>query len=131
MLKEFKDFLLRGNLVALAVAVVIGVAFNDVIQAFVRDIITPLIAAIGGNPDFSDLTFEINNSTFRYGDFLNFVITFIIIAAVIFFLVVRPVQKLMDRRKGEVADDEKKCPECLGAIPIDATRCAFCTTKVA
>lgn len=131
MLKEFKDFLLRGNLVALAVAVVIGVAFNDVIKAFVADIITPLIAAIGGNPDFSDLTFEINNSTFRYGDFFNFVITFVIIAAVIFFLVVRPVQKLMDRRKGEVAPGEKKCPECLSDIPIEATRCAFCTTKVA
>ncbi len=132
MLKDFKEFLLRGNLVALAVAVVIGVAFAAVIDSLVASIITPLIAAIGGQPDFSDLTFEINNSTFTYGLFLNSLISFVIIAAVIFFLVIRPVNALIERsRKGEPDDPTlKKCPECQMEIPADATRCAFCTSTV-
>ena len=132
MLKDFKEFLLRGNLVALAVAVVIGVAFAAVIDSLVASIITPLIAAIGGQPDFSNLTFEINNSTFTYGLFLNSLISFVIIAAVIFFLVIRPVNALIERsRKGEPDDPTlKKCPECQMEIPADATRCAFCTSTV-
>lgn len=97
MLKDFRDFVLRGNVVALAIAVVVGVAFGAVITSFVEDIITPLIAAIGGQPDFSDLTFTINGSVFRYGQFINAVISFLIIAAVVFFLVIRPMNRLMER----------------------------------
>lgn len=132
MLKDFKEFLLRGNLVALAVAVVIGVAFGAVITSFVENIITPLIAAIGGQPDFSELTFEINNSTFHYGLFINALIAFVIIAAVVFFLVIRPVNALVERsRKGEPEDPTlKKCPECRMEIPVEATRCGFCTSTV-
>jgi large conductance mechanosensitive channel len=101
MLSDFRDFILRGNVVALAVAVVIGVAFGAVITSFVENIITPLIAAIGGQPDFSDLSFTINDSIFRYGLFINALIAFLIIAAVVFFLVVRPVNKLMKRYEEE------------------------------
>jgi large conductance mechanosensitive channel len=132
VLKDFKLFLLKGNLVALAVAVVIGVAFAALIAALVEDIITPLIAAIGGNPDFSDLTFTVNGSVFRYGAFFNALISFVIIAAVVFFLVVRPVNALIERsRRGKPLDPTKKnCPECKSEIDIDATRCAFCTVQV-
>jgi large conductance mechanosensitive channel len=132
VLKDFKEFLLRGNLVALAVAVVIGVAFGAVITSLVENIITPLIAAIGGQPDFSGLTFEINSSTFHYGLFINALISFIIIAAVIFFLVIRPVNALVERsRRGEPEDPTlKKCPECQMEIPAEATRCPFCTSSV-
>ena len=132
MLKDFKEFLLRGNLVALAVAVVIGVAFAAVIDSLVASIITPLIAAIGGQPDFSNLTFEINNSTFTYGLFLNSLISFVIIAAVIFFLVIRPVNALIERsRKGEPdAPTLKNSPGGQMETPADATRCAFCTSTV-
>ena len=133
MLREFKKFLLRGNLIELAVAVVIGIAFGAVIASFVEDIVTPLIAAIGGKPDFAGLTFEINGSVFRYGEFLNSLVSFLIIAAVIFFVVIVPVNKLVERsRKAPPPDPTtKKCPECLSTIPADATRCAFCTTQVA
>jgi len=132
MLKDFKEFILQGNVVQLAVAVVIGVAFGAVITSFVEDLLTPLIAALGGEPDFSALTFEINDSVFRYGAFINAVIAFLIIAAAIFFLVVRPVNALMERRRGQEPEDPtlKKCPECISEIPADATRCAFCTTTV-
>jgi large conductance mechanosensitive channel len=132
MLKDFKQFLLRGNVVALAVAVVIGVAFGAVINSFVEDLLTPLIAAAGGQPDFSALTFEVNGSTFRYGSFVNAVISFLIVAAAVFFLVVRPVNALVERsRREEPADPtEKKCPECRSDIPLDATRCAFCTVQL-
>jgi large conductance mechanosensitive channel len=132
VLKEFREFILRGNLVDLAVAVVIGTAFAAVIAALVADIITPIIAAIGGQPDFSDLTFTINGSEFKYGHFINAVITFLIIAAAVFFLVVKPVNALMARRKVETPVDEqtRKCPECLSEIPVPATRCAFCTAQV-
>ncbi len=131
-MKEFKQFLLRGNMIELAVAVVIGVAFGAVITALVADLITPLIAAIGGKPDFSSLMFTINNSTFRYGAFINSVLSFVIIAAVIFFLVIRPVNAMMSRRAGDATDDESKrqCPECLAEIPVQAHRCMFCAQVV-
>lgn len=133
LLNDFKAFILRGNVVDLAVAVVIGVAFKSVIDAFVADLITPLVAAIGGNRDFSSLHFTIHNSTFVYGDFINQVISFLIIAAVVFFFIVTPVNALMARARKEPPADpsEKKCPECLSDIPVDARRCAYCTTQIA
>ena len=132
LVKEFRQFILRGNLVDLAVAVVIGTAFAAVITALVADLVTPLIAALGGKADFSSLTFEINGSTFRYGHFLNALIAFVTVAAVIFFAVLKPVNALMARRKVDTPADEttRSCPECLSDIPIAATRCAFCTTEV-
>jgi large conductance mechanosensitive channel len=132
MLKEFRDFILRGNVVDLAVAVVIGAAFGALVTALVADFITPLIAAIGGQPDFSGLTFTINESVFRYGDFLNALISFLIIAAVIFFFVVKPLNTLMTRFKPETPVDQptRACPECLSDIPVPARRCAFCTAEV-
>src|ERR1700688_3911194 len=116
----------------LAVAVVVGVAFTAVITALVRDLITPLISAIGGNPDFSSLTFTIHHSTFRYGDFLNYLISFVVVAAVVFFLVVKPVNALVERsRRNSPADPTTKhCPECLSEIPLDARRCAYCTSQL-
>ena len=127
-MKGFKAFLLRGNVVELATAVVIGVAFGVVITAFVKDLVTPLIAAIGGQRDFSSFSFTINNSKFLYGDFLNALIAFLLIAAVIYFLVIVPYTALMARTRKEPPADPttKKCPECLSEIPIDARRCAFC-----
>jgi large conductance mechanosensitive channel len=132
MVKDFKEFLLRGNVVDLAVAVVIGAAFGAVVTAFVADFVTPLIAAIGGKPDFSALDFTVNGSTFRYGHFLNAVIAFVLLAAVIFFLVVRPINQLMERRRSGRPVDEptRDCPECLSEIPALAQRCAFCTAQV-
>lgn len=133
MLKEFRQFVLRGNVVDLAVAVVIGAAFGAIVTSMVKDVITPLIAAIGGQPDFSNLYFTVNNSKILYGDFLNAVIAFIILAAVIFFLIVKPVNTLMEysnRRKTPADPTEKKCQYCLSEIPKAATRCAFCTSKL-
>ena len=132
MAKEFREFILRGNLVDLAVAVVIGTAFAAVIAALVADLVTPLIAAVGGNPDFSDLSFTINGSVFRYGHFLNALLTFLIVAAVMFFLVIKPVNALLARRRTEPPTDEptRDCPECLSEIPTGARRCAFCTAAV-
>jgi len=132
MLKEFRDFVLRGNVVELAVAVVIGAAFGAVVTAFVASFITPLIAAIGGKPDFSTLAFTINGSRFTYGSFFNALLSFLIIAAVIFFFVVRPLNKLMARMKPEPAVNRvvRPCPECLSDIPEEAHRCAFCTAEV-
>ena len=132
LLKEFREFILRGNLVDLAVAVVIGTAFTAVVGAFVKDIVTPLIAAIGGKPDFGNLAFTINGSRFAYGEFINALLTFLIIAAVVFFLVVKPVNTMMARFKPETKVDEpvRECPECLSDIPVRARRCAFCTTEV-
>jgi large conductance mechanosensitive channel len=132
MLKDFRQFLLRGNLVDLAIAVVIGAAFGAVVAALVKDIITPLIAAIGGQPDFSGLDFTINKSRFAYGDFLNAILTFVIIAAVVFFFVVKPVNALLERMQtGEAVDEEtRECPACLSQIPYAARRCAFCTEEV-
>jgi large conductance mechanosensitive channel len=130
MVRGFKAFLLRGNVVDLAIAVVIGVAFGVVITAFVKDLVTPLIAALGGKPDFSSLYFTINKSRFLYGDFFNALIAFVIIAAVIYFFVVVPYTALIERSRKEPPADPttKKCPECLSEIPKDARRCAFCTS---
>jgi len=132
-MKDFKEFLLRGNLVDVAVGIVIGVAFAAVVTAFVGDLITPLIAAIAGKPNFSDLSFTINGSHFLYGAFFNAVLSFLLIAAVLFFLVVKPVNSLMARRRTEtpVGQVTRQCPQCLSEIPIAAARCAFCTQEVA
>lgn len=133
MLNEFREFILRGNLVDLAVAVVIGTAFTAVVTSMVEDMITPLIAAIGGEPDFSALSFTINGSEFRYGDFINALIAFLVVATVLFFFVIKPVNALLSRLRTEpqVAEETTQCPECLSEIPVAATRCAFCTTQVA
>jgi large conductance mechanosensitive channel len=111
MLKQFRDFLLRGNVVDLAVAVVLGAAFGAVVASLVADIITPLIAAIGGKPDFGDLAFTINGSRFRYGNFINALLSFVIVAAAIFFLVIRPVSALMERRKAGLEPEPEAVPE--------------------
>lgn len=127
-MKGFKAFLLRGNVVELAIAVVIGVAFGVVIAAFVKDLITPLIAALGGQPDFASLYFTINKSKFMYGDFIDALLAFLIIAAVIYFFVVVPYTAMLARSRKEPPADPttKKCTECLSEIPIGAKRCAFC-----
>jgi large conductance mechanosensitive channel len=132
VLKDFRQFILRGNVLDLAVAVVIGVAFTALVTAFVTDLLTPLIAAIGGNQDFSELTFTVNNSVFRYGAFLNALISFVIIVAALFFFVVVPVNALVKRsRRGPPADPTtKNCPECLSEIALEARRCAFCTSQL-
>jgi len=132
VLKDFKAFILRGNVLDLAVAVVLGVAFTAVITALVTDLITPLVAAIFGSHDFSSLTFTVNNSVFRYGAFLNALLAFVLVAAALFFLVVVPANALVQRARREPTPDPttKKCPECLSEIPIDARRCAFCTTQL-
>ena len=131
-MKDFRAFLLRGNVVDLAVGVVIGVAFAALVTSFVEDLVTPLLAAIFGEPDFSNLTFTINDSQFRYGAFLNALIAFVLIAAVLFYLVVKPVNALMVRRKTEpdVGSTTHERPECLSEIPVGARRCAFCTAEV-
>jgi large conductance mechanosensitive channel len=133
MLREFRAFILRGNLVDLAVAVVIGTAFTAVVNALVKDIITPAIAAVGGNPNFGGLAFTINGSRFAYGDFFNALVTFLIVAAVMFFLVIKPVNLVLDQfqTEPEVESPTRPCPECLSQIPKAAHRCAFCTTEVA
>jgi large conductance mechanosensitive channel len=132
MLKDFKAFVLRGNVLDLAVAVVIGVAFTAVITALVTDLITPLVAAIFGSHDFSNLTFTINGSVFRYGAFLNALLAFVLVAAALFFFVVMPANALVQRARREPTPDPttKKCPECLSEIAIDARRCAFCTSQL-
>ncbi len=129
----FKKFLLRGNVVDLAVAVVIGAAFGTVVQALVKDIITPIIGAFGGMPDFSAWAFTINGSKFLIGDFINALLGFLIIAAVVYYFVVLPVQKLMDRHKGEppiAPVATRECPFCLSKVPLSATKCAFCTSEL-
>src|SRR5438874_4027213 len=130
--KDFKQFLLRGNVVDLAVGIVIGAAFGAVVAALVKDLITPLAAAVFGSHDFSTLAFTINGSRFAYGDFVNAVLAFVPIAAAVFFLVVKPVNALMARRRTEPPVDEttRQCPECLSEVPIAARRCAFCTAVV-
>jgi large conductance mechanosensitive channel len=129
--KGFRDFILRGNLVDLAVAVVIGTAFTALVGALVKDLITPLIAAIGGKPSFDNLSFTINGSHFLYGSFINALITFLIIAAVDYFFVVKPVSALLERLmpKKEIGPT-RECPECLSDIPAAARRCSFCTSEV-
>jgi large conductance mechanosensitive channel len=132
VLKDFKAFILRGNVLDLAVAVVIGVAFTAVITALVEDLITPLIAAIFGSHDFSALTFTIHKSTFKYGAFINALLAFVLVATALFFFVVMPANALVQRARREPTPDPttKKCPECLSEIPIDARRCAFCTSEL-
>ena len=129
-MKGFRSFLMRGNLIDLAVAVVIGTAFTAVVTAIVKDLITPLLAAIGGQPNFSTLKFTINHSTFLYGDFFNALISFVIIAAVIYFLIVSPVTRVTTRLARKKEATTRDCPECLSTIPIAATRCSFCTVPV-
>ncbi|MDQ3412705.1 MAG: large conductance mechanosensitive channel protein MscL [Chloroflexota bacterium] len=132
LVSEFRSFVLRGNVIDLAVAVVTGAAFGAVVTSLVENIITPLLAAIGGQPDFGALSFTINNSVFGYGAFLNAVISFLIIALVIFFLVVKPMNVLMARFKptAEAPAPVQECPQCLSQIPVGARRCAFCTAEL-
>jgi large conductance mechanosensitive channel len=128
--KGFRQFLFRGNLIDLAVAVVIGLAFNTVIQALIADIITPLIAAIGGKPNFATLSFTINKSHFYYGSFINAVLGFVIIAAVIYYLVIAPSTRITAIATRKKDATERDCPECLQSIPVKATRCMYCTAQV-
>jgi large conductance mechanosensitive channel len=133
MLSGFKQFLLRGNVIDLAVAVVIGGAFGAVVTALVKDLLTPLIAAIVGSPDFSAITLTINNSKFLIGDFVNALVAFVLVAAAVYFAVVVPVNALEARRsRGQAPPDPttKSCPECLSDVPIAARRCAFCTSPL-
>jgi large conductance mechanosensitive channel len=132
MLKGFKQFLLRGNVVDMAVGIVIGAAFGAVVSGLVKGLLTPLIAAIVKQPDFSALTFSINGSKFLYGDFINALISFLIVATAVYFFVVVPVNALIARARKEPPADPttKKCPECRSEIAIDAKRCAFCTSQL-
>jgi large conductance mechanosensitive channel len=129
--KGFRDFISRGNLIQLAVAVVIGTAFTAVVTAVVTDLIGPLIAAFGGAPNFAGLTFTINKSHFLYGAFINAIITFLIIAAVVYFLVVAPMARITARFARQAEATTRDCPECLSSIPNAATRCMYCTSVVA
>lgn len=132
LLTEFKTFVLRGNVVDLAVAIVIGVAFAAVVQALVRDLLTPLIAAIFGRPDFSALSFRIRGSVFRYGDFINALIAFVTIAAAVFFFVVKPMNIMTSHFSHRETPEPttRRCPYCLMDIPLKARRCGFCTTEL-
>ena len=131
-MKGFKQFLLRGNVVDLAVGVVIGAAFGAVVTAFVKDLLTPLIAAVVAKPDFSAFTFTVNGSKFLYGEFINALLSFLIIASAVYFFVVLPMNALLAKMRREPPADPttKKCPECLSEIPIAARRCAFCASQV-
>ena len=134
MFKGFREFVLRGNVVDMAVGVVVGAAFGAIVTALVKDLLTPLIAALVGKPDFSGYVFEVNGSKFLYGDFINAVVSFLLIAAAIYYFVVLPVNALMARiHKNEpaAAPDKKQCPECRSDIPIAARKCAYCTSVVA
>ena len=130
-MKGFKQFLLRGNVVDLAVGVVVGAAFGTVVSALVKDLLTPLIAAIAEKPDFSAFSFTLNGSKFLYGDFLNAIVSFLIVAAAIYYLVVLPINALVARAHREPPADPttKKCPECLSEIPIEARRCAIAARR--
>ena len=133
MASGFKQFLLRGNVVDLAVGVVVGAAFGGVVTAFTKDLLTPLIAAVAGKPDFSAIKYTINGSSLLVGDFINAVVSFLIIAFAVYYMVVLPVNALVSRSRKEPPADPttKKCGECLSEIPIGAKRCAFCTSAVA
>jgi len=133
MLSGFKQFILRGNVVDMAVGVVVGAAFAGVVGSFTKDLLTPLIAALVGKPDFSAITFTINGSVFALGDFINALVAFLLVAAAVYFFVVTPVNMLVARmRKAPAPADPttRKCPECLSEIPIDARRCAHCSEPV-
>ena len=129
----FKQFLLRGNVVDLAVGVVVGAAFGGVVTAFTKDLLTPLIAALVGKPDFSAVQFTVNGSKFAAGDFINALISFVLIAAAVYYAVVLPVNAMVSRARKEPPADPttKKCPECMSEIAISAKRCAFCTSSLA
>lgn len=129
-MKGFQKFIMRGNLIDLAVAVVIGTAFTAMVTAIVSDIVTPLIAAIGGKPNFGNLTFTINHSEFKYGLLINAVVAFLIVAAVVYFLIVAPAAKLTARLSRHQEATERDCPECLSSIPVRASRCMYCTAQV-
>lgn len=130
-MQGFRKFVLRGNVVDLAVAVVIGAAFGAVVQALVKDLITPIVGAFGGVPDFSALFFTVNGSKFLIGDFINAVLSFVLLALIVYYFVVLPVSKLMDRFSGPPPEaTTRECPFCLSKIPIKARRCAFCTSEV-
>jgi large conductance mechanosensitive channel len=134
MLSGFKQFILRGNVVDMAVGVVVGAAFASVVGAFTKDLLTPLIAALVGKPDFSAIRFTVNGSVFALGDFINAVVAFLLVAAAVYFFVVTPINALVSRmRKAPAPADPttKKCPECLSEIPMDARRCAHCAEPVA
>ncbi len=131
MLKGFKEFLFRGNVIDLAVAVVIGGAFGAVVSAFVKDLLTPLIAAIAGKSDFAGLMFTVNNSKFLYGEFINAVVSFLLVGTAVYFFIIVPMKAVMDRMKPKeapAAPSTQQCPECLSEIPIGARRCAHCTS---
>ena len=131
MFKGFREFIMRGNVVDLAVAVVIGAAFGAVVKAFVDNLITPLIAAIFGQPDFAALKFTINGSVFQYGLFINALITFLLVALAIYYVVIVPINKLNElKARGKAPEDPtvKQCPECLSEIPVAARKCAFCAS---
>jgi large conductance mechanosensitive channel len=133
MLSGFKDFILRGNVVDLAVGVVIGASFGAIVTALVEDILTPLIGAIAQVPDFAGIAFTLNGSVFKIGDFLNHLISFLLVAGAIYFFVVSPMNALIARSKKEKVVDPttKKCPECISEVPLEASRCAHCTSKFA
>ena len=129
-MKGFRPFLMRGNLIDLAVAVVIGTAFTAIVTAIVKDLITPLIAAIGGKPDFGKLHFTVHGSSFAYGDFINALVSFVIIAAVVYFLIVAPVAKLTDAAHPEQGRNRARLPRVPERHPVAATRCKYCTAVV-
>lgn len=134
MASGFKQFLLRGNVVDLAVGVVVGAAFGGVVTAFTKDLLTPLIAAVAGKPDFSAIQLTVNGSKLLIGDFINAVVAFLIVAAAVYYMVVLPINALIARTKKEPAPADpttKKCGECLSEIPLQAKRCAFCTSVTA
>jgi len=132
LLKDFKQFLLRGNVVDLAVGVVVGAAFGSVVSALVSDLLTPFIAAVAKVPDFSGLFFTINGSQFKYGHLINALISFILVAGAVFFFVVKPMNILIAKSRKEAPADPttKKCPECMGEVPLDAKRCMYCTQEI-
>lgn len=130
MLKGFRDFVLRGNVIDLAVAVIIGAAFTSIVNSLVGDIINPLIAAIVGKPDLSALTFSLHGGVIKYGNFLNALISFVLMACVVYFFIVLPVNALLLRLRGPAPTSTKPCPQCLGDIPLGATRCKFCAQPV-
>lgn len=133
-MKGFKQFILKGNVVDLAVGVVIGAAFSGVVTAFVKDVINPLVTALGGSHDFSSIYFTINNSKFPVGEFLNALISFFINATIIYFFVIVPMNRLVsatNKKEKPLDPTTKKCPYCVSVVPVSATRCAFCTSKLA
>ncbi|MFG1700977.1 large conductance mechanosensitive channel protein MscL [Nonomuraea sp. NPDC049309] len=126
----FRKFLMQGNVIDLAVAVIIGAAFNAIVQSFVADLLTPLISAFGGLPDFSSLKLTVGQSNFMYGNFINAVVSFLIVSAVVYFLVVKPYTHIRERNAAKIEATTRDCPECLSEIPRAASRCAFCSSEV-